>query len=133
MEFETEIAVFPKSVVDAVQAIEDDFNKNGSKNRMIETEADWEIVEEMFDLYRYMYPDGFRVFLATQKKQRDNLKYEYGNVEKVGSSVEGQHMLNMPTTLYRFISKVYRNQKWDRKFAIELVKRMPFLSVPRKI
>lgn len=128
-----EYVVVPKSLYAAVDVIDKYWQQHGNKEGTIEGKGDWAVVKYCYDLFCIAYPEDLKIFTATQKRVRANLKHKYGNVEKVGSSVEGQHMMNMPQKLYQLIATFYPQQKWTKEFVIEFCNKMPTFRVPDKI
>lgn len=125
-----EYIVTPKIVADIVDVLVKK-RRLGSTNGMVDSKRDWEIVEDCFEVFAIVYPEDVKVFIDTQKKVRDNLKYETGAIEE--GEARMQHMMNMPQKFYLMVSKLYPQQKWDRDFVMELAKRMPVLSVPKHL
>lgn len=128
-----EIITIPNSVLQASTALDKFWQLHGSKDGYVQGRADWEIIGYCYELFALRYPTDLRIFVETQKRVRENLKFEHGNVEKASSSVEGQHMMNIPQKMYQLINTFYPNQKWEKPFVIELARKLPVLSVPKRI
>ena len=124
-----ELAVFPKSLLEAVEVIDKHWKMYGSKDGYIERQKDWDVVEHCFELFRLSYPEDFKIFVKTQRDIRGNLKEKHGGITE--PDVNMQHMINIPQKMYQLINVFYPSQKWDKKFCIKLAKKLPVLSVPK--
>lgn len=127
-----EVIQMPKILIEVVDTLDKYFKLHGNKQGVVDSKADWKLVEMCYDLFRISYPEDLKVFIATQKQIRYNLKNEDGSIKEKGGA-RAQHMMNIPQKMYQLINTFYPNQTWDRKFVLELAKHLPVFKVPKKL
>lgn len=99
----------------------------------VESANDWKMIEYLYEGFRISYPEEAKIFIESQKKVQRMLKTDYAEADPDNSNSTMRQLVNMPQKFHQLIQRCYPKQKWDKKFALELCRRMPMLSVPKKL
>jgi len=121
---------FERPIVQAVDALVA-FAKAKEAGKIVEREADWEVMEKIFSLWSTMFPHEYESFAEAQKLTRAHQKNALGTAREGEAMI--QHQLNIPKSLYGLIVAIYPLQQFDKKFVAQLAKRMPILKAADKI
>ncbi len=107
------------------------------KGGFVDSNNDWKMIEYLYEGFRICYPEEAKIFIESQKRVKATLKTEYAEADHENDNSTMRQLINMPQKLHELIRRCYPNQKWGgpegKKFAIELCRRMPVLSVPNKL
>ena len=111
---------FPPDLVIEVDKIVD--MARGSSG-VVQTEADWKTVRQIFLLFVKAYPDkALDLYKSVKTLKREQ-------VNDHGTKKEGeawiQHQMEVPERFYQLFKAVYPNQKWDQRFVLKFVQVIP--------
>lgn len=116
----------PKKLVDAIDALIEVANKNGSKGQ-VETSKDWQTVEFIYKMFSAVYPYQEKLFLESMKFYRSMERFNKGVSEEAGGA-SIQHQLEVPQKLYQMMKIIFPNQVWTKKFVKKLAAVLPQLK-----
>lgn len=121
-----EYVTLPKSIADGIEHLANISTKT-SPNGMVETNADWLVLVDVYKVWKKSYPDLYYDFIAGVSKLR-NIYKENKGMAKEGSAFI-QHRLEMPETLHRMLEVMFPHIKYDRKFIDRLIKELPEFKI----
>lgn len=121
-----------RKLANAVVVIDKFYANKCSKNGRVEGRSDWKMIEYLYELFRIAYPEEARIFIESQKQVQRHLKTDTGKTSE-DANESMRHLINMPQKFYQTIKLYYPKQKWDKKFVLQLCRRMPILSVPTRL
>lgn len=126
--FDETYVPFKKHIVDAVDIIVNTAHKLGCNSGLVETEADWKVVETIYNVWCRLFPEDYQDFRSSMEKIKSGLHNQHGSGEQ-GSAVV-QHQLEMPQLFHTMFRVIFPLQKFDKKFVGKFVLHMPEFKVP---
>lgn len=118
--FEREISEFVNSLLEFA-------DKNGSKE-MVTKEKDWDVIAFICKGFYVLYPKTAAEFEKNVRALRANQKSSHASIKDRGGA-QAQHMLKVPSPLFRMIQVIFPLQKWDRRFVLKFAQRFPKFKV----
>lgn len=119
-----------EAVVKVSQGVGGDFQQ-------IETQRDWQVVEELLKIYAHFFPVQYREYLKNNKALLANQKNQFGLLEdpttKKGGLISARQLGTWPFELETLIRVVWPDQKFTKKFNEKFFKKFKAFATAERI
>lgn len=98
-------------------------------NDFIQTENDWEIVQDLFKLFIKEYPEDYENFKRSVERIKSSMLREDGIVKDKDAMM--QHQLEIPEKFFLMLEAMFplQSKHLDEGFVRELARRIPILQI----
>lgn len=98
----------------------------------VENKKDWELVRDIFRVWKAFNPDDYKDFVKSQESFRESKIDDYASSGTKKSAVV-RHLAEIPGIFVQMMTKFYPEQNFTSEFGRKLVKEIPELKIPEKI
>lgn len=123
---ELEYVTVPRALYKAADHLSE-LGKHKSPNGIIETEADWKILIELYKVWRSLYPHLYDEFIRGAKMYRE-LNSSNKGFNKVDTALL-QHQLEIPESFHILICTLFPLHSYTKEFVKRLTDELPEFNV----
>lgn len=105
------------------------------KQAKVETDKDWELVRDLWQVFKWIHPDKYLEHVEDIKKLRKGHynKYAAADKEHGGSTGSLRHIAQLPPVFNALLDQFFPSQDLNKRFVRRLVREVPELQVPHKV
>lgn len=107
-----------------------DVRKKASPDGRIESDKDFEILVNVYGVWRKYFPEDYRSFIKSAEQIRNDVTMQgTKGIVKGEGEARMQHQLEIPEKLHQMIVIIFPQHKYDKAFVKKFVQYLPEFRV----